>query len=311
MSTQYSDIPNNPVAIADVKSQQSNLLYYLGEDVATDTSAGYVFELGALDISDTVAVDPSFETLLTGVSSGLGGCDAVLEFDVSLSKFQGLFSIQIDSSDVDDVSATDVLFRMNSSGDQTYNDAVTDISVGDFFDNVAFSEAVAKHGKVNAAYPNQQVKFDFVRHLAKSITGGYSSSDIFTNEDQLVEAVVALDAPLNASINSVINAKAALGYQPVTNTDVMIQAAHQLYQLNLQSNDGGAPGTSRSDQLLSDIAAASTKVGPNPASLNVPLRFDVNDRVAIRINYKPNSSTFSSNGASIPDRAYKVLFRLV
>lgn len=310
-----------------LETQQSNLMYYLDN---TDGS-GYVFELGEMDVSQAIAEDPSFAALIDEVV-GLPDVDAVAQMDVSLVQFQGLFGINIDSEDIDDVSSSDVQFRVNQPQDQTHNDCSNgpgSFQVGSLFDgttSVAFSGADVKSGHINAAYgpANQTIQFDFVRHLAKQITGGYSSSDIFTNETALRNGVVATDVQLNATLNTVISDVSAVGLQDATYTtgtgSSLIQAAKQLYHLNLQSTDGTGT-SSRSDQLLADISLASTNMegttavdGHNEVALtniDVPLRFHSGDRLAIRLVYKPASTTFPGNGATLTERSYKVLLRLV
>ena len=192
-----------------------NMLYYFNP--TSGGEAGYVFELGNLDVSLANAVDPSFAELIADLSGGFDA-PATLEFDVSLSLFQGLFSVQIDSSDVNDISSEDVLFRVTTPGNNDYNDlSGVDqsyneyISVGTFFQDISIPKTFVKSGMVNSFYSNQQVKFDFVRHLAKTITGGYSSSDIFTNEEALVNGVSALDVSFGTGLNSIINSAAADG----------------------------------------------------------------------------------------------------
>lgn len=293
-------------------TQQGNILYELN---GTDISSGIVLELVSLDISNTVDVDPSFAELLASLD-GLPNCQASLEFDVSLSNFQGLFGIKIDSSDVDDISSNDVLFRTNAASNNDHNDISDSYPVGKFFTDISFSESVVKSGMVNAYYADQRVKKDFVRHLAKEITGGYSSSDIFTNETQLIEGVSDLDAGLATSFNAIINADASGGYRDADSSNTMTKAARALYNLNLQSTDGsgGDASTSRSDQLLLDISAASANVNTDPSGnagpIEVPLRFHDGDRIAVRLAYHPKGE-FAGNGVTPSARTYKVLFRLV
>ena len=306
MSVTVTDLSDK--TYTDIQSQQASIIYDLsGTGV---NNPGIVLELVSLDVSNVVAVDPSFAELLAEFQ-GLPDCDATLEFDISRSQFDGLFSIQIDSSDVDDLCSNDVKFVTNSAEDDTNNDISDSLSVGKFFTDLSFSEADVKSGKVNAFYADQRVKKDFVRHLAKEITGGYSSSDIFTNETQLVNAVSDLDVSLASQFNAIIATNSGT-FRDADSNDSMAQAARALYNLNLQSTDGGAAGTSRSDQLLLDISAASANVasGNSAGPLNVPLRFHNGDRIAVRLEYKPNG-TFAGNGVTPSSRVYKVLFRLI
>lgn len=303
---------------SDIETSGNGLgyLYYLNSN--TSDPSGFIFELADLDLSGVVDVDPSFAAVLEHISTaGLPDCDATLEFDALLSAFQGLFSFQTDSSDVNDVSSEDVLFRVNKPSDNTFNDISSgtgSLNVGTFFTDLSFSDAVVKSGKVNAAYSQQQVKYDFVRHLAKEITGGYSSSDIFTNENDLVNGVVALDSTLGTAFNTDISSNAnnqSPDFSPYagTSSSSYVRAAHGLYNVNLQTSG-------RQAQLLTDISNASYNITTTDGNgvtstrpLNIPLRFSSGDRLAVRIVYKPKGQ-FAGNGVTPSDRSYKVLFRL-
>ena len=329
---QYSDLSGGSGTVTSYQDAETgsnrNMLYYFNP--TTGGEAGYVFELGNLDVSLANAVDPSFAELIADLSGGFDA-PATLEFDVSLSLFQGLFSVQIDSSDVNDISSEDVLFRVNTPGDNTYNDlSGVDqsyneyISVGTFFQDISYSEATVKSGMVNSFYSNQQVKFDFVRHLAKTITGGYSSSDIFTNETALVNGVSALDVSFGTGLNSIINSAAADGLHNIGTLGTytgdysnMYRAAHHLYNLNLQDDTDMTNTNSRVYRFLQDISWANTvtyqvsngevSVGP----INIPLRFFPGDRIAVKLTYAPASANFTGNNVSLTERSYKVFFRLI
>ena len=309
--SQYTALSGTTTTYANALTAQDNCLYHLND---TDVS-GYVFELGSLDLSSAIATDPSFGQIIHDMAGISNDCSGVIEFTGTLADFQGLFSIQIDSDDIDDVSSSDVKFRINAASDDTYND-ISDgdnsLNVGGFFGgSYTFSGATVKTGNINTSYSDQDVKHDFVRHLAYEITGGYSSSDIFTNEATLISAVSDLDAGLNTSLNSAIDDMSGVGWQTWGYSGdyaAMINAAFQLYNLNIQV--GNAATSTRMGRLLADIAQASTNKGANSSSLNIPLRFSSGDRLAIRIVYHPASATFSSNNASISERSYKVFIKL-
>ena len=330
---QYSDLSGGTGTVTSYQDAETgsnrNMLYYFKP--TTGGQEGYVFELGNLDVSLANAVDPSFAELIADLSGGFDA-PATLEFDVSLSLFQGLFSVQIDSSDVNDISSEDVLFRVNAPGNNDYNDlsGVPDgsynekISVGTFFEDISYSEATVKSGMVNSFYSQQQVKYDFVRHLAKTITGGYSSSDIFTNEAALVNGVSALDASFGDGLNDIITSAAADGTHNIGtlgsyggNYSNMYRAAHHLYNLNLQDDTSMNNPNTRVYRFLEDISWANTvtyqvsngevSVGP----INIPLRFFPGDRIAVKLTYAPASANFTGNNVSLTERSYKVFFRLI
>ena len=330
---QYSDLSGGAGTVTSYQDAESgsgrNMIYYFKP--TTGGQEGYVFELGNLDVSYATSIDPSFAELISDLSGGFDA-QATLEFDVSLSLFQGLFSVQIDSSDVNDTASEDVLFRVNTAGNDDYNDlsGVPDgsynekITVGTFFQDISYSEATVKSGMVNAYYSQQQVKYDFVRHLAKTITGGYSSTDIFTNEAALVNGVSSLDVSFGTGLNSIISSAAADGVHNIGTLGSyggsysnMYRAAHHLYNLNLQDDTDMTNTNSRVYRFLQDISWANTvtqtttngeiDVGP----INIPLRFFPGDRIAVKLTYAPASATFSGNNVSLTERSYKVFFRLI
>jgi hypothetical protein len=76
-----------------------------------------------------------------------------------------------------------------------------------FNSNIRYSNASVTVNLANKSeiYKNNTtIKQDFVRHLAKSITGGYALSEIFVNEGQLMYGVENMDEKFNASMREII-----------------------------------------------------------------------------------------------------------
>ena len=281
------------------EEQQTHVMYTLSTD-----PSNIVLELVDLDVSGTLALDPSFEELV-GLQAGIVA-DAVMELDVSLSKFQGLFGVHLDSRDINDISADDVIYRVNPANDNTNNDVSGSLPVSDQFANIVYSSSTVKASMINSTYQpaDQVVKKDFIRHIAKAITGGYAAADIFTNEAQLQQGVVDLDDDISNALSALVVDVSGDKDSP----NNMIQAARNLFQLNLQSTDQGQAGNSRSDKLLNDISGAG---GSATEGIVIPLRFEQNDRIAVKITYHPASATFAGNGVSVPSRSYKLYLKLV
>ena len=273
---------------------------------------GYVFDLFQADVS--LALDPSFAAQLTG-GSGFTDIDAVARFDLSASSFNNLFFITVDSSDIDDTSANDVVFSIDSSATYPFVDSY-DVSM-------AFSDSIIKYGAINNNYADQSLKKDIIRHIAKSITGGYAVADIFSNEAELIGDVEAQDVSLHGTLNTAIETLKDVtgGYtvDQINDTDItdsdqlrFFQVAQALFSINV--NDSGADG--RQEKLFADLSNNSVGgEGGELASVTVALRFEVGDAIALRIQYDPNSSPVG--GASptmgnnlIPSRAYKILIAL-
>ena len=73
---------------------------------------GYIFDLFQADVS--LAVDPSYAAALAG-GEGFDAVHAVAVFDLSAEMFNNLFFITVDSSDIDDTSANDIIFSIDGS----------------------------------------------------------------------------------------------------------------------------------------------------------------------------------------------------
>ena len=278
-----------------------NNVYYL--DIA-DTS-GYVFEITAFDTSGTLSLDPTFDTAIQQ-DLGLDDCSAIAVLDVSLSAFNSIFSFQSDSDDLDDLSINDLKFGLNT--------AATDI-----FSSLAFSYGTVVEQQVNSYYSNQEIYSDYVRNLAKQITGGYSAADIFTNEEGLVSGVQALDATFQQSFNTIINSlisetsnnghKSIPEIDALTENATVYKAAIALFVINVNS---GAT-SERLITLFDDISAASAEATVSEANAGpivVPLRFHSGDKIALRLVYK-NFDTNPLGNNIIGPRSYKLLLNLI
>lgn len=277
---------------------------------------GYVFDLFQADVSLTL--DPSFAAALPG-GSGFAAVDAIATFDLSASVFNNLFFITVDSSDIDNVEGNDVIFSIDGSAVQ-YPFVDSDGSM-------AFSNSTIKFGAVNNQYVDQSLKKDLIRHIAKSITGGYAVADIFSNEAQLIADVVTQDVSLHDTLNTAIDTLKGItqGYTVdqiggIADADQLrfFQVAQSLFGINV--NDTGAGG--RQEALFADLSNASVDGNGDPlASVTVPLKFKVGDAIALRIQYDPNSSPVGGADAggnglggmgnnAISSRSYKILIPL-
>ncbi len=283
---------------------QNNLInnvYFLNE---TDVS-GYVFEINAFDTSGSLTVDPTFDTQIQQ-GLGLDDCSAIALLDVSLSNFNQLFTFQSDSDDLDDLSVNDLKFGI-ASGAST------------IFSNILYSYGTVVEQQINSYYDNQSIYDDYVRNLAFQITGGYSASDIFTNEANLVQGVQDLDSTFQSLFTNIIVAlltdtinnghKSLPDIQNLTENDSVFKAAIALFTINVNSGASSERLTDLFDDIktASDTATVSTgNVGP----ITVPLRFYSGDKIAVRLVYKNQNTNPIGNNTIVP-RSYKLLLNLV
>lgn len=278
---------------------------------------GYVFDLFQADVS--LGVDPSYAAALEG-GQGFAEVNAVAVFDLSADMFNNLFFITVDSSDIDDTSQNDIIFSIDGSNFQypfLEKDGVNDVSM-------AFSKSTVKYGAVNNQYVDQSLKKDIVRHIAKSITGGYAVADIFSNEGQLIQDVVDRDDDIHDKLHYAIGQLQQGGsytvdqIQDISDNDQkrFFSVAQALFGINM--NDVGG----RQLQIYEDLSNNSVDANGNAlASVTASLKFQVNDAIALRIEYAPHSSPVggadvNGNGLGgmgnnpIPNRSYKILIRL-
>lgn len=281
--TDYSGLASGSSAAYDLSS--------LTGAAATDLAGitGYVFELFDSDVSLTI--DPSFAASIAALS-GLGAVDAVAYMTAPASDFNSFIQITVDSSDIDDLSANDAKYGINSSFVNPFD--------------VSFSNAEVKYGQINTAYADQIVAKDIVRHVAKSITGGYAVADIFTNETAMKNDVHNRDADFTTDLSATLSAivtEGPLSPDGFAGSDytTFYSAAQSLFIIN--SNDA----TRRLD-LFADLSNNSSN---GSATNTANLRFYTGDAIALKINYDPASSPVTGMGSNtISSRSYRVLIEL-
>jgi hypothetical protein len=116
--------------------------------------------------------------------------DASAEIDVSLNLLKGIFKFQTDSTDVDNVVADDVKYKVVDPGASwVYSPADATM-----YANEIFSTAL------------NQVQHDWVRYLAQSLFGTHLGVDLFTNEEEVrsnlvTESLTAIKSRFTALAN--------------------------------------------------------------------------------------------------------------
>jgi hypothetical protein len=245
------------------------------KSVYTD-SGNYVFELVGLDVSLNLDVSASYEDEI--IQQGLPDVSAVATIDISASDFSDVFKITIDSSDIDDLSANDVIYDVSDAT----------------FPSISYSSATVTSGKVNSTYTDQSLKKDLVRSIAKAITGGYAASDIFSNESLLLADVVDHDASFSEAFSTILADVSSSTYPAVTD---ILSTAKNLLAVTLGVE-------SRRNTLFADISNATQSGG----SITVPLAFVAGDKLVVRIKYDPAND--HPNSTNVTSRTYKVVLNL-
>lgn len=286
-----------------------------------------VFEFYAMDISQTYGVAPSFIPIIKG--SQFTDVSAISIIHASAINFSRLFKFKSDDIITSaDWVETNVSFNNMYFGCEDTN----------AFNNVLYSNASVTVGlanKANIFVNNTIIKQDFVRHLAKSITGGYAMSEIFTNEKQLYDGVANMDTLFNASMKNILqrsinnsnSSTLALPFrglykgQEIDDDPVSLSCQNlvaNLFSLNVSGVNGVAqPGDyqswQRGQKFLEDLSNQSL---PDVSDNDFYVMFRDKDVLAVKLTYAPygsvngldnNNSILSAPGYNpVYSRSYKI-----
>ena len=144
------------------------------------------FYLNDLELS----INSTLATLGCVPTDPFTGIDAYAELDVSASVMQTLFQFHTDASDVDDIVADDLYFKVVYTDGQSYPLSTEFLANTDVITNM-----------INANAAMNTVPYDYVRYLAQCLFNTYLGVDLFANESELrtdldTTARAALDATL-------------------------------------------------------------------------------------------------------------------
>jgi len=127
------------------------------------------FYLSQLDVS----VNSLSASLLTQSSSVFSG-DATVAVEILLENAMNIFQFQSDSTDIDNVTANDIKYRVVYTGDSSYN--------------MVFNIDTSSNVIVNSIYSgaaNNNATYDYVRYLAQQLFNTHLGVDLFSNESDL------------------------------------------------------------------------------------------------------------------------------
>ena len=207
----------------------------------SETTSNFVFQLESMSVDVSYNEAPLYDTLETDdILTG----DATINLQIPAAEIRAIFKFAVDSSDIDDVSKNDIKYATNSSNWQGL-DIFGDAHAGKFATNYTFptgrdisgydlngDSTDIRRGVVQACVDGENGgngtngPFDthmngageFVRHLASEITGGHNSSDIFSNEKALLDAV----KDLSGTVNTLIREKISIAGKNVDTTGAVL-----------------------------------------------------------------------------------------
>lgn len=258
------------------------------------TAAGantYNFVIFNEDISGNVAKKAQFED---GTAGEVLSADARASITIAANDFSGVFSFHTDSSELNDLSGTaDIICKTDSS-------AWTAV----LKDQLAHGNLVVDENPVNANYSSdtdfggrQSIQYDFVRHIAKEITGGYNNADIFKNEAELRADV---SGTTNTALhNAIVSALDAADDKPYA-VDTSANITGKLLRVLLNDNSGV-------ERVLTDMSGTQTDAS-GASGYDRKFLFDAGDVLFYKVTLK-NGGLDASGGLAVrtvSDRSYLI-----
>lgn len=330
---------------SDLRKQQAKLY----NNNFTDCS--FAFEFIAMNTSSTYQVDPQFERVTANV--GFREVDSVGILNVSSANFSRLFYIK--TNDLEFITGTSVGLTNTSYGVIGNTGlSVTDgvIPFQTFPTNLSYAYSKIRGGFANPALSfadNTLLYQDYVRYTAKSITGGYALSDIFSNEQELLNGVANMDPYFNQNLTDLLNNASGCenvsanitpsmkDYNFVISCKTLVDS---LLADATNPNTDNASSYLRGKQFLKDLeiqskvqeelnygnGANASNAGENTSFVNFSgiankkywVIFHPGDVMAIRLNYFPKNgngqNASNSNGTlggnPIYNRSYKIYLNM-
>jgi hypothetical protein len=246
------------------------------------------------DLTLSLATSPAYLNYTMPTITGNGYAD----INVNVADFQNLFLFRTDDIDVMDTQGSDIEYATN---DTKWNaGAVVKFSESELTTGTAVAHATSLFDATQ-----MQLAYDYVRHLAKEVTGGYASSDIFSNEVALRDVVVAADTTLDTSIRTKLRTmgEAIAGATTMTSstfdrdsdTNISYSILSQLLSQNLHTQN-------RVHSILHSRTAGSTQW------MAIPMI--AGDSLVVKVNYSQSNSS-PLGDAVIADRSYRVTLHLI
>lgn len=184
---------------SDLRAQSSDLYS------SNYSDCSFVFEFVPMNTSAQFQTTAEFDAMLP--SNGFEAVHAVGTLEVSAVNFSRLFYIK--TNDLDTLEGNPAVDNMSFGIIGAPGAQGTNVSGGyNPFVGIPFSSTSILAGFANPAVEyvgNTSLYQDYVRFTAKRITGGYALSDIFENEQALLQGVVNMDADFNTAFNGLLD----------------------------------------------------------------------------------------------------------
>jgi hypothetical protein len=186
-----------------------------------------------------------------------------------------------------------------------------------------FSDSKIKAGYANGASvyaDNTHLRHDYIRYTAKTITGGYALSDIFSNETEMINGVGDLDVPFNKQFSKIINDLSGCIQTEMSQGWKVCKSLVTGLLDFANEQDTATNRFKRGTKFLQDLAEQSIQTfesEKNNGKGEFWVKFHPGDTMAVRLTYNPenghnqparNSQGFLGQNL-LSDRSYKIYLK--
>jgi hypothetical protein len=241
------------------------------------------FNLETIAAEDTLTLSPTYPTVDDDTFSTAVNATADLTGSSAQTvELKGSFHFKLDAKDAADgnVASPDVTYSYTAG-------KWPELAIGSSTVTVGEMQKVGDDGTADTA---PSLAADMVRKIAFDITGGYSASDIFTNEKSLRDHINARDTNVRTAIETI------LGDQDNINT-----IGRHLMEKFL--NDA-----TRREELFTEIAAKNTAASNTGEGVVCDFPLKANDILVFSVAYTPIKTNLG--GGALQKRTYKLQLTL-
>lgn len=250
----------------------------------------FTFNLGQLNVDDTLALDPRFAPALVDAVGTEFDVECALTWTSDEGKgWHNLFKFKVDGNDVVDDEATDIVYFTDPASwvGQPGPTGTTGHGQGKSMMVDVLTTSIANKTSANklATDSESSIGEDFLRHMANEVMGGGTagSTDIFSNEKLLMDEINGLDG------------------LPKTGSDVGgFKAQHKT---TLETSQEVAAGTR--NRTISNMAATilTTILNDGDASADGGIA-----RIATLVNDRGNAATDAATKMELLQAGDKLVF---
>lgn len=241
------------------------------------------FNLETIAAEDTLTLSPTYP----GVEDDSfdTNVDANADLDGTAAQtveLKGSFHFKLDAKDAADgnVDSPDVTYSYTAA-------KWPELAIGSSTVSLNEMQKVGDDGTADTA---PTLAADMVRKIAFDITGGYSASDIFTNEKSLRDHINARDSNVRTAIETILS----------TQSNINTIGKHLMEKF---LND-----TTRREELFAEIAAKNASASNTGEGVVCDFPLKAADVLVFSVGYTPIKTNLG--GGALEKRTYKIALTL-